>query len=170
MTDFYIFRHGNTVRTDNIFLKFFGHTSDSSKLEILPKAKYALEKIGGFLKDVKTDINFSSPYLRCLQSVEIVTKVSGKKFRIDERLHEFERDGETTKSLEERVRSFLEDVKKKNYSSVSICTHGAVIGAIKHLVTENKFQTFDIFNYPDPGNLIVIKDKKIEEIDFNLKK
>jgi broad specificity phosphatase PhoE len=45
--------------------------------EILPEGIPAVKRLADYLKDIKTDINFTSPYLRCKQTVDIISKVSG---------------------------------------------------------------------------------------------
>ncbi|QQG41745.1 MAG: histidine phosphatase family protein [Candidatus Woesebacteria bacterium] len=167
MTTFYIFRHGNTIDSDSLLTKFFGHKHDSHDLVILPKALPALKKIGAFLEKVDTDANFSSPYLRCRQSTQIVSHIANKKYTVDERLREYEKNGEKFSSLRKRVRSFLDYVAKKNYSSISICTHGGIIAAIKHLATGGNFYFFQLWDFPAPGNLIVMKDGEVKTINFN---
>lgn len=168
MTDFYIFRHGDTVETGNPFLRFIGHRdSDTRNIQMLPDAIPALEKIGKFLKANKTDADFCSPYVRCVESAKIVGGITGKKYENDARLRELEKNGEKTFEFEKRVRSFLDEINTKNYSAVSICTHGAVIGALKDLVSSNNFNFFDTWNFPSPGNLVIIKNKKVSQINFN---
>jgi broad specificity phosphatase PhoE len=166
--EFYIFRHGDTVETDKFWLRFFGHKNkDSHNVDIVPKAVPALQKIGEYLKNIPIDASFSSPYPRCIHSSEIVTTTSGNIFKTDDKLREFEKNGETPKQLGLRIRNFLKEVETKKYSTIAICTHGAVIGALKHIITTDKFFFFNIWDYPQPGNLIIIKDKKISQINFN---
>ncbi|MGA2910577.1 MAG: histidine phosphatase family protein [Candidatus Microgenomates bacterium] len=166
MTDYYIFRHGDTKDSGSLFVRIIGHLENTFTLPILSKGIPALEKIGNFLKDVPTDANFCSPYLRCVDSAKIVGTVAKKRFQSDERIAELE-DGEPFSSFYTRVNNFLNEIDKKNYSAISICTHGAVIAAIKHLKTSGKFFFFQVLDYPKPGNLIIIKNKKIEDVDFN---
>lgn len=168
MTDFFIFRHGDTKNSGNLMARIIGHMSDSHALPILPKGFPALERIGNFLKNVPTDANFCSPYLRCSDSAKIVGTIAKKKYITDERIREME-NGEGFSSLFRRVKDFLDEMDQKNYSAVSICTHGAVIAAIKHLETNGKFFFFQVIDYPRPGNLVIIKDRKVENIDFNSK-
>lgn len=168
MTDYYIFRHGDTRDSGSLLTRIIGHMRDSHGLPILPKGIPALERIGGYLKNIPTDANFCSPYLRCMDSAKIVGTLAHKVYRPDERLKEMERV-ESFSSLLSRVKSFLSEIDKKNYSAVSICTHGAVIAALKHLKTRGRFFFFQIVDYPRPGNLIIIKNGKIEDIDFNSK-
>jgi broad specificity phosphatase PhoE len=166
MTDYYVFRHGDTRDSGNLLTRIIGHMSDSHGLPILPKGIPALEKIGGYLKNIPTDANFCSPYLRCTDSAKIAGTIAKKIFVPDERLKEMEH-GESFSSLLTRVKDFLNEIDKKNYSAVSVCTHGAVIAAIKHLKTNGKFFFFQVIDYPRPGNLIIIKNGKVEDLDFN---
>ena len=167
MTDFYIFRHGDTIETGNFLLKIFGRHHDSHTISILSKGKLSLLKIGKYLKGVKISRGYSSPYLRCRESINIVGKESGIKFVTDDRLNELEGGGENFKQFEERVKSFLNEIKKKKYQNIVICTHGAVMAAIKHLETNGKFNRFQIFDYPEPGKLEIIKESIVKTIDFN---
>jgi broad specificity phosphatase PhoE len=167
VTDYYIFRHGDTIETGNILVRFFGHSGDSHPLPILPKGIPALEKIGQYLKNIPTDANFCSPYLRCMDSAKIVGKISGKDYKADERIRELEKNGEKFSHFTGRIKNFIGEIEKKNYSAVSICTHGAGISAIKHLVTSGKFSFFQIWDFPPPGNLTIIKNGSVEKINFN---
>lgn len=168
MTDLYIFRHGDTVESGSLIAKIFGYRGNSHSMPILPLAVPALEKIGNYLKNVPTDADYCSPYLRCVDSAKIVGSTAGKIYKADERLREFRENGEMFSSFKQRVTDFLHEIDKKGYSAVSICTHGAVIAALKHLVTNRNFYFFEVLDFPKPGNLIIIKDGKIKAIDFNL--
>ena len=167
MTDYYIFRHGDTTQSSKRLIGIF-RNSNSFDLPVLPKGIPALEKIGKYLKDVPTQKNFVSPFIRCIDSAKIVSRISGKKFIIDDRIRELENNGEKFTNFRSRVGDFITDLEKNNYSAISICTHGAVIAALKHLLTNGKFCFFQIIDYPDPGNLTIIKNGKIEKIYFNL--
>ena len=167
MTDFYIFRHGDTKDSENLLNKIFGHQGDSRTLPILPEGVPALKKIGKFLKDIPTDANFCSPYLRCMDSARIVGTIAKKNYQPDKRIQELEKNGERFTSFKKRVIGFINEIEKKNCSAVSICTHGAVIAAIKHLKAEGSFFFFQALDYPAPGNLIIIKNGKVENINFN---
>jgi len=169
MTDLYIFRHGDTIESGSLLAKIFGYHGNTHTMPILAKGVPALEKIGNYLKNVPTDANYCSPYLRCIDSAKIVGTVAGKIYKADERLREFKEDGEKFSHFRKRVENFLSETDKKNYSAVSICTHGAVIAAIKHLQNGGNFFFFQVLDFPKPGDLIIIKDKKIKTIDFNSK-
>jgi broad specificity phosphatase PhoE len=167
MTDFYIFRHGDTIETEDFLTRIFGHKHDSHNITILPKATTALKRVGTFLKNVCIEANFCSPYIRCLESVQIVGNVANIKYKLDERLRELEKKGETFSEFRDRVRSFLDEIRQKDYSKVSICTHGAVIGAIKHLQLSGKLYFFQVYDYPPPGHLVIIKKGSVSQLDFN---
>lgn len=164
--DLYIYRHGDTVNTNSLFKRFFGVEGSTQNLPILPKGVYALKEIAKFLKNTPTQAGFCSPYLRCIQSTQIVSGITNKNYEIDERITEFE-GKEKFGSLIKRVDNFLKDVERKNFDSVSICTHGAVISAIKHLTKNGKFYYFQLFDYPSPGKLTIIKDGRTETLNFN---
>lgn len=171
MTDYYVFRHGDTsesVKTlYRLLIYLFGKKRDTRDLDILPSGVAALEKIGAYLKNIHTDINFTSPYLRCVKSAEIVGKIANKKFVLNENLRELESKGEKFSSFHKRVSAFLKEVEGKKYSAVTICTHGAVIAAIKHLKIDGRFYFFQVVDYPNPGNLTIIKEGKLDQINFN---
>lgn len=166
MTTYYIFRHGDTVNTGetNHLIKNGG---GSKNLPILSKGKPVLKKIGLYLKNIPTDANFTSPYLRCKASSKIVGEISDKKFVSDERIIELRDSFKGALRFKKRVKEFLEEIETKGYSSVAICTHGAVIAAIKHLVTEGRFFYFQGIDYPSPGKLMIIKNKKVRILNFN---
>jgi len=170
MTDFYIFRHGNTVSTEvggilsKLNIRIGG---GSANLPILPKGVPALEKIGGYLKNIPTEANFTSPFARCIESSNIVGKITGRKYVPDERIREYDTGRKDFSAFRGRIIEFLDEINKKNYSSVSICTHGAVIAAIKHLKLRQKFHYIQVLDFPNPGNLIIIKGGRIETLNFN---
>ena len=165
--DLYILRHGDTIETSSLYSRIFGHRHDSHDIEILPKAVPALKKIGEYLKNVPTDANFTSPYSRCVNSSKIVGDAAGKTFQTDDRLAELEKNGESFPAFRDRVGSFLDEINQKNYSAVSICTHGAVITALEKLATKGTLYFYQIFFYPNPGELLIIKNGKVSKIDFN---
>jgi broad specificity phosphatase PhoE len=161
---YYIFRHGLTyaVKTGTAYgMGLF-------TAPIIDEAKPALERMGKFLKDKPTDFNISSPLTRCRQTVEIISKMSGKEFVFDRRITEFFL--ETGWLVRRRVGRLLKEIDKKGYEKVAICTHGAIISTLINALTprEGQEREYDVFRYPDPGVLVVIEDGKVEEINFNI--
>jgi broad specificity phosphatase PhoE len=164
MTNYYIFRHGQTYNSKNRVK----YPKNNFKVEILPEGIPDLEKIAIYLKNIPSDYNVSSEYLRCRQTSEIVTKIAGKIFEKDSRINEFSQKfgQESFEIFKERIKSFLDDLEAKKYNTVVICTHGAVIAGLKSFLLKNTFVGDDLTDYPRPGVLLCVKNKKIEELDF----
>jgi broad specificity phosphatase PhoE len=158
---FYIIRHGQTFAT-----KY--HTGYGWKVfsaDILEEGKPELERLGRYLKSVKTDYNVSSKIKRCRQTVQIISQNSGKTFSFDKRLNEFFL--ETYGNLKRRVTELLSDLESEKHQKVLICTHGAVMNVLVNLLTEQKLKLSNLFIYPDPGTLLIIESGKIRDIkDF----
>jgi broad specificity phosphatase PhoE len=159
--NYYILRHGETI-----FSKFnipYGIFQDIAT--IFPFGLPAVKRLSEHLKSVPTDANFSSPYLRCKQTVRIVEQISDKKFAFDERLGEYRK--ETFHQMEERLRKFLEDTEMKGYKNISICSHGWPIVTLIDIIIKGKLEIKDLKKFPDPGVLILINNGKLTEINFN---
>lgn len=159
----YIFRHGETKETKlNIA---YGENVYNSN--ILEEGKQAIKKIGEYLKNIKTDANYASEFKRVKQTVDIVEKISGKKFAFDKRLNEFldKSEGETFSNLKDRTQKFLADIGTKDH--IAICTHGAVIAAIKNLILGKFDKREQIYDFPRPGILWIIRKNSLKEKDFS---
>lgn len=161
MAKYYIFRHGDTFYTKNQQ----PYPEDNFSVEILPQGIPALEKIGAFLKNISSDFNVSSEYLRCQQSNKIVSGISGLKFENDSRLNEF--SNEVFDNLVDRLENFVKKMEEKQYETIVVCTHGGVIAGLKNILTGSEYEKSEMVDYPRPGVLTIIADKKIEEINFN---
>ena len=162
--DFFIFRHGETY-----FSKFdvsYGDMFESAK--ILPEGIPTIERLGKYLKNVETNANFSSPLVRCKQTVNIIEKISGKKFVYEGRLKDFYQGKESIENMIKRISGFYKELIKEKYKSVAICSHGYPINVLSALATKGEVKNSDLFNYPLPGVLVVIKNKKKEYLDFNI--
>jgi broad specificity phosphatase PhoE len=160
--DYYIFRHGETYFSKNEIL--YGDAVESA--EILPEGIPTIKKLADYLKDIKTDINFTSPYLRCRQTTEIISKETGWKFNVDQRLHDLNRQIETVSDMIKRVQNFWEELEQTNHQKVAICTHGYPISALIQLNTKGFVSEPMLNNYPKTGVLTIVKDKKVEPVDF----
>lgn len=121
-----------------------------------------------FLEKVALNFNVSSEYLRCQQTTKIIMANSGLKFEKDARLNEFGQ--ETFSEFIKRIKDFLEEVKKNEYQTVVICTHGAVISTIKNLLIKGRMKRRELPFFPKPGILMCIEGEKIQKIDFNIEK
>lgn len=159
-TKFYIFRHGLATKSKS------GYGAHIVTATLLPEAIPPVKKIGEYLKDIPTDYNVSSRFIRCQETAEIVSKISCKQFVLDKRLNEYYE--ESFEDLVTRISNFLRDIEKKGYRNVAICTHVAVITVLLKLLKAEPVEKKDIYsNYPLPGTLLIIKDNNVSEINFN---
>lgn len=160
---YYIFRHGGTFATKT-------NTPYGEKIitaHILPESDPPLERLANYLKSIPSDLNVSSEFIRCVETVNVVSKISGKQFIFDKRLNEYNQ--ETFEQLKNRVADFLKEVNQKDYRSIIICTHGGVISALVHLITQGRFTEDQLYEYPNPGVLLCIENNQITSLDFNQK-
>ena len=155
-----IFRHGETYQSK--FNVVYG--AEELTAEVLPEAVPTVERIGEYLKSVPTEANFTSEYLRCRQTAEIIESVSGKKFQSTPLLNEFVA-GQFS-DLQDRGLKFLEMVEDKRFDQVVVCTHGAVMACLKHLVMEGDFLERDLFDYPATGVVWEISKEGLTEKNF----
>ena len=160
MTKYYIFRHGETK-----YSKYgLPYPSDSRTIEVLPEGIPAIKKIGEYLKEIESDYNVVSEFERCQTTIKIVSEITGKKFEKESRLNEFER--ESFDDFKKRVKSFIDEIEVKKYKSVVICTHGAVVAALKNLLINNSLKIINLPFYPKTGVILRIEGNKTEEINF----
>ena len=159
MKTFYLFRHGLATHSH------FGYGDKIVTAEILPVGIPPIERMATFLKDIPSDYNVSSEFLRCQQTTKIISDITKKQFVRDPRLNEYY--NESFGEFRTRVKSFLQEIEAKPYKDIIICTHAAVIAALKNLITNNSFYIFQQFTYPKTGVLMIIKNNNIEKMDFN---
>ena len=160
----YIFRHGQTYFSKNNIL--YGNKIETA--EILAEGIPIVKKLAEYLKGIKTDANFTSPYKRCVQTSGLVLEITGKKFTVDENLRDWDPGKETVEDMIKRIKVFSKKLDASRYSSVSICTHGFPINAIIAYFTKGKIERADLENYPNPGVLVTIENGKVSYKDFNL--
>lgn len=161
--NYHIFRHGETYFSK----KNIGYGDQTETAAILESGIPAIKRLAEYLKKIKTDANFSSTYLRCRQTVEIVSSITQKEFTFDENLRDYYSTNETIEDVVNRIKIFYNSLQAKSYKSVSICTHGYPIAILIDFIMQGKFYMNNLGNYPKPGILVIIKDKKVELIDFN---
>ena len=167
MKNYYIFRHGLATHSTT------GYGDEIFSAHILPEGKKAIERMAEYLKNISTDFNVSSELIRCQETAEIVSRVTGKKFATDSRINEYSAEenysNESFEAFRQRLLTFLLELEQDEAKqTIIICTHGAVIAGIKHILTEGRFTTDSRFDFPAPGVLIIVKpDGTIKEMDFN---
>ena len=120
-----------------------------------------------FLKDAQTDFNVSSPFLRCRQTVEIIEEITENEFVFNPLLHDIIHSEESVKDVAKRITKFYEELTSHNYKAVAICSHGFPIAMLKSLATEGNVDMSKLMDYPTPGILVTIRDKKVSFKDFN---
>jgi broad specificity phosphatase PhoE len=161
--NYYIFRHAQTYFS-KLDIQYNEHIETA---EILPEGIPVIKRLAAYLKDIKTDKNFTSPYLRCRQTVDIISKEIGWKFDVDQRLHDHNRYIEPVSGMVGRIHNFFKEVEQKNYQNIAVCTHGYPISTLIQLATKGFVSEKELDSYPKTGVLSIIKNKKIETVDFN---
>lgn len=159
--NYYIFRHGETFSTrDKV-----PYGDKQYEAEILPEGVDAIKRLADYLKYIKTDVCYTSQILRCLQTSQIVADITGKKFEQEQLLNEYlEQSFEQFKS---RVMALVERMQAERGKTYLICTHGAVISALKHLIIYGDYKEAELMDFPIPGTLMVINNTGSEIVDFN---
>lgn len=156
----YLFRHGLATKSTH------GYGDRIQTAKLLPEAYKPIEKMGKFLQDKPVDHFFSSEYIRCVQTSEVITKITHAPFQTDSRLNEY--NDVSFSDFISRLSSFLMDVKTMNDNSIFICTHVADIVVLKKLLFHQEITEQDLqSNIPLPGVLETIQNGKIREINFN---
>lgn len=158
---FMIFRHGKALPQ--------GQNYGSSVLtaELLPEGRPPIERMAEAMARSKlhSDANFTSPVLRCRQTVEIIENKTHKIFVPDSRLDEFH--DETIQGFIDRIWSFAEEIKTVPATSILICTHGACIAALRHIILHGKFSEAQIDDYTSTGQMLTIEKGREKITDFN---
>lgn len=162
----YIFRHGATYEA----LHNIAYTVDSRiNADILENQKSAIEKLAFYLKDIPSDVHITSPFKRCLQTVEIVTNITGKEFEKDPLLGEYMEESETFEEMAARVKTFYRQILTTNHQDLLICTHGAIIAGLKSMFEIGDYPLHRLTDYPISGTLLILdfEEKTSRLIDFN---
>ena len=161
--NYFIFRHGETFETKHNIP--YGDRVRSST--ILDEGIPALKRLAKHLRGIETDANFSSPFIRCKQTVKIIGGITKNTFVFDERLAEYVEKEEAFGQMAKRVKDFVTDVEKEKYNNIVVCTHGGIIAGLIHLIIEGYFEEHQLYNFPKPGVLISIEGGKLKSKDFN---
>lgn len=151
----YFIRHGQTF--DNLKGIFPGKFT-----ELTEKGINEAKEIKDYIKNINFDAVYSSPFIRTVQTTEIITD---KKYIKDDRLIDVNTGDLEGKSIEEiskkdklwystfqgdnnkyhvelfndvkkRLNDFINDIKNKNYEKVLIVTHLEPVRAMYSLATE----------------------------------
>ena len=106
---YYIFRHGLTLQAKK--KQWYWHALYSA--QIIDEGKPSIERLAAYIKDIKADYYVCSPFIRCKQTAEVVSKVTGKKFFIDKRLGEYV--FEFSWNFKKRILNFISDMEESDY-------------------------------------------------------
>lgn len=159
----YIFRHGMAVHPHE------GYGNRVLTAELLPEGIPPIRRLAHYLQEVPADYRACSEVLRCRQTAGIVTEITGHPFEIDPRLREYH--NERFEELAERTKSFAESLQQRRAANTLVCTHGAVIAALKHYLLEGVFDRSHETDYVQTGQMLVIHDDNTcEVLDFNSEK
>lgn len=158
---YYIFRHGQTTATLN--KRWYWNKFYSAK--ILDEGKPSIIKLAEYLKHVKTDFNVCSPFLRCRQTAEIVSEVTGKVFVFDSRIQEY--SFELPWMFKKRLLSFIKDMEASKHTKILICTHAIDIEMLIQYLQNGHIRLRERMEAPLPGVLTIIKNKKSTVVNFN---
>jgi len=168
---FFIFRHGLATRNPD------GYGDQILTATLLDDGIPAIKKLAEYFKGIPSDFQYSSELLRCRQTAGMVTDATGKQFSSDARLDEYHQ--ETFLQLTERVDDLLEDIVLRadricqnrdcntQPATILICTHGAVISCLKHLLLEGSHFQKDELDYTLPGEVLEIWKKSVQLHVFN---
>jgi broad specificity phosphatase PhoE len=158
---YFIFRHGETYNTKNSI-----DYDDKSVVEadILPESIPVIKNIARFLSKKNIDYCVSSPLKRCRQTTKIIEENTNYNFAIDQRITEYY--NESVKSMVKRLKDFLEEIDKKGYSTIAICSHGEPVSALVKLIVDGKFTIKDLHKYPQTGVVVVVENNKVTFKNF----
>lgn len=161
MKTYYIFRHGETFVTKGG--GWYWHRLYSAP--ILEEGRPIITKLAEYMKNVPSDYNVCSPFLRCQQTAEIVNKITGKVFTTDRRIREW--DFEVPYYFKRRVLNFAVEMEKSEHQTIVICSHAYVIQVLVQYLTHGNVSLRQLVAAPLPGVLTIIKNKELTEINFN---
>lgn len=173
----YLVRHG---QCDSNVKQIYNYVNEDLNSKGIEQAKELAEKI----KNIDYDVVFSSPLVRAKHTAEIIN-VKNKEIKIDERLREREHGSlegmsvevtdredywnyystkkygteESISSLFDRVKDFINEIKKYNFENVLIVAHSGVSKAF-----------YAYFNgIPEDGKFLNLGLKNTEIKEYTIK-
>lgn len=125
MTTWYLFRHALATENKD------GYGDEILTARILPVGIPPTERMAEYIQRLPKSVNWSSELLRCRQTTNIISKITGRTFISDARLNEY--DNETFEAFRKRIASWLDD-----------------------LIIEGEYLESQTLDYPKCGELLVI--------------
>lgn len=154
----YIFRHGLATHSKT------GYGDKILTAEVLPEGIPPIQRLAQYMLHLPYDAGYRSELIRCQQTAAIVTEVTGNPFITDSRLNE--QISEPYDAVLERVTGFLAEVSALPHENIWICTHGAIIAALKYLLTRDPHTQVNQNDYTQPGELLIIRARQPEIVRF----
>lgn len=154
----YIFRHGLATHSKT------GYGDQIVTAQVLPEGIPPVQRLARYMQPLPYDHGVRSEFLRCQQTAAIVTEITGRAFVTDVRLNEAV--NESFESVRERVGAFVTEMQAASYEHLWVCTHGIVIAALKHWITEGDFKKRDENDYIMPGELLKIAGTTPQVVRF----
>lgn len=151
----YLFRHGETYYSKHKIP--YGKEVESAG--IIPEGVSQIKEIAVKLNKEGVKIIYSSPIKRCAQTAELIQKeVSAIKVIFYQGLEEEKvtRGLESLKELTQRIETFLSEIKDSGLKKVGVCSHGWPLAVMISLLKKGTVNKFDLLNYPECGELIII--------------
>lgn len=162
MKTYYMFRHGITNATK--YKRMYGIHIYTAK--ILPESFPIYIDLAKFIKSHMPDHFVSSEFLRCRQTVDVVSFIINKKFTFDKRLNEYIVYKERFSSFKKRLQNFIDEMEKTDYEKIAICTHGAGIAVLTQLLLNKPCTIGCLRENMDPGVLRIISSGNLKDISF----
>jgi broad specificity phosphatase PhoE len=156
------------VRHGLATLSLNGYGDDMLTAELLPKGKEAVENAAAFAAAQNPTQLWASPLRRCQQTAEILAAKTGLKVVTDPLLTEYSEEMEETFAhFVSRMKEVVEKIRQQSPEKMlCICTHGAVIAALSHLLTNRAFSRLDLNDYPTPAGVRIIEQDKLTQKMF----
>jgi broad specificity phosphatase PhoE len=156
----YLCRHGLATHAAS-------YGADVLTAQVLQEGWPAVEVLAQQLAAAPKGEFYASPVLRCRQTADKITAVTGQNYLVDDRLREWQFnedvsapkstiDGETFQALTDRIQAFLADRQRSQAEVIWVCAHGSILAALTHYLTDKAFTLADSEDYPPPAGLRVI--------------
>jgi broad specificity phosphatase PhoE len=153
----YLFRHGLATLSPQ------GYGPDNLTVSVLPEGLVAVSALAEFMATVPVHNIFTSPYHRCQQTAGVV----GKKLQLSPTVWPLA--GEYLPPDWPGFAARMEDLVELLMVArrpLALCTHGAVIAALSHLLTNRPVTEWDQWDFPPPAGLRIIQNNTIQQLAF----
>jgi len=158
--NWYIFRHGLATLSKR------GYGDQIRTAQVLPEGIPPVQRLARYLDTCAYDWGVRSEFLRCAQTADIVTVITGRTFVTDARLNE--RVEEPFDTIRDRVKAFIDEMEKTPHQHIWVCTHGIVIAALRSWLVRGEFSRQYENDYIQPGELLKIAPEGVDVVKFEV--